>query len=362
MKLTYVGWVGFGNLGDDAIAEAVLTPLQPEEVVYAAHGPSDLPRVIGPGARHRHLLLGGGTAIGRRNWRAIINAAGVVQAWQRPWFMIGAGVEDPGFTGRNSFSGNDELTKWRRTLRRFDRVTVRGPRSAQLLADVDVDAAVVGDPALLLRPQDAIRATGPTGVLGFALGFGDDLWGHAQQRVLDAVTGAALAHVRNSGTVRMIVMNDEDAPAAKHVADAVNLQYPDAASTHRVRTSADFFAALGQCDTLVSQRLHGAVLAAAADIPVIALEYQPKCRDFMASIEQADLCLRCDTVTAAALTEALQLVDATRDARRETTRRLVAGYREALGAELDRIRTVASPTFAREAARARPRTPEHSTS
>ena len=361
MRLAYVGWVGFGNLGDDAIAEAVLPPLAPDEVVYAAHGPADLRRVLGRGAGQRHLLLGGGTAIGRRNWRLVINAAGTVQAWRRPWFMIGAGVEDPGFGGRNSFSGAGELAKWRRTLRRFDRVTVRGPRSAELLAGVGVEAAVVGDPALLLRPDNPrcpVGATG-TGTVGFALGFGDDLWGGAQQRVLDAVTGAAREHVHHGGTVRLLVMNDDDSAAARHVAEAV----PEGAATaHRVHTSAEFFAALAGCDTLVSQRLHGAVLAAAANVPVIGLEYQPKCRDFMASIAQDDLCLRCDTVTAAALTDALRLVDATRDLRRDTISHLVAGYRDALDAELDRIRAVASTPSRKEAARARPRTSEHSVS
>jgi polysaccharide pyruvyl transferase WcaK-like protein len=357
MKLAYVGWVGFGNLGDDAIAEAVLPPLAPEEVVYAAHGPRDLPRVLGTGARDRHLLLGGGTAIGRRNWRAVINAAGLVQAWKRPWFMIGAGVEDPGFAGRNSFSGNDELAKWRRTLARFDRVTVRGPRSAQLLDDVGVNARVVGDPALLLRP--ATTTTGTTGTLGVALGFGDDLWGHGQQRVLDAVAGAARDHMQRGGSVRLLVMNDEDDAAARFVADAVGT----AATTYRTRTSEDFFTALDGCATLISQRLHGAVLAAAANVPVVALEYQPKCRDFMMSIEQDELCLRCDTVTAASLTDALRLVDATRDARRDTIGRRVAGYREALSAELERIRAIADQTDStKDFSRAGPRTPEHSLS
>ncbi len=366
MKLAYVGWVGFGNLGDDAIAEAVLPPLSPDEVVYAAHGPADLRRVIGTGARQRHLLLGGGTAIGRRNWRAIMNFAGAVQARRRPWFMIGAGVEDPGFGGRNSFSGNDELARWRRTLRRFDRVTVRGPRSAELLAGIGVDASVVGDPALLLRPDPAPFATAPTGALGVALGFGDDLWGHAQQRVLDAVASVARDRVRSGGTVRLLVMNDDDTAAAEHIATAANEQQPGSAVVHRVRTSAEFFDALAGCDVLVAQRLHGAVLAAAAEVPVVALEYQPKCYDFMASIDQAELCLRCDTVTAASLTDALRLVEATRDSRRHDLGLRVSTYRTALDAELARIRAVADPSSSsiarKDVTRARSRTHDYSTS
>lgn len=341
MRFAYVGWVGFGNLGDDAIAEALLGELRPDEVVYAAHTMKDLRRALGRGgAGDRHLLLGGGTAIGRRNWRMVLNAAGVTQARRRPWFMIGAGVEDPSFSGRNSFSGRDELRRWRRTLSRFDRVTVRGPRSAELLADVGVEARVVGDPALLLEPAEGPGADGTRGALGVCLGFGDDLWGHAPRRVLDAVTETALRHTASGREVRLLVMNDEDDVAAQHIVDAVDGRYPGSASKHRVGTGAEFFAALDGCHTLVSQRLHGAVLAAAAGVPVIALEYQPKCRDFMASIGQEDLSLRCDTVSADLLTDAMERLDSSRFARVEQIALAVKSYRAALTSELTRISEV----------------------
>ncbi len=343
MRFAYVGWVGFGNLGDDAIAEALLGQLRPDEVVYAAHALKDLPHAVGRGgAGDRHLLLGGGTAIGRRNWRTVLNVAGVAQARRRPWFMIGAGVEDPTFSGRNSFSGRDELHRWRRTLGRFDRVTVRGPRSAELLADVGVEARVVGDPALLLEPADESRADGARSALGLCLGFGDDLWGHAPRRVLDAVTETAVRQADSGREVRLLVMNEEDDAAAQHVVDAVDERHPGSASKHRVGTGAEFFAALDGCHALVAQRLHGAVLAAAAGVPMIALEYQPKCRDFMASIGQDDLSLRCDVVSADLLTDALERLDSSRFARVEQIALAVKSYRAALTGELTRIREVAT--------------------
>ena len=49
MRFAYVGWVGFGNLGDDAIAEALLGQLRPDEVVYAAHTLKDLRHALGRG-------------------------------------------------------------------------------------------------------------------------------------------------------------------------------------------------------------------------------------------------------------------------------------------------------------------------
>lgn len=65
-------------------------------------------------------------------------------------YAIGVGVEDPVFGGRNSGSGNGELKRWAPILSKFRTVSVRGPRSAELLADIGLDVEVSGDPALLL--------------------------------------------------------------------------------------------------------------------------------------------------------------------------------------------------------------------
>jgi hypothetical protein len=76
--------------------------------------------------------------------------------------------------------------------------------------------------------------------------------------------------------------------------------------------------------------------------------------------------LRCDTVTANSLTDALELVEATRDSRRHHLGLRVASYRTALDAELARIRTVADPALSpiarKEITRARPRSHDYSTS
>ena len=78
MTAVYVGWTGRGNLGDDAIAEALLHHI-PD--VASWHVPTDptafagrLLAGAGVGARRRSVLLGGGTVVGRRNWRLLLTA------------------------------------------------------------------------------------------------------------------------------------------------------------------------------------------------------------------------------------------------------------------------------------------------
>ncbi|WP_175616198.1 polysaccharide pyruvyl transferase family protein, partial [Mycobacterium sp. GA-1841] len=175
----YLGWHGRGNLGDDAIYQAVcgqlsgarfvdLPVLSRERLQAVLTGQSRL-------LRRAAQVVGGGTLIGRRHWRRLAGQ-GLTMTDGQGSYAIGAGVEDPIFDGRRSGSGRAELKRWVPLLSRFRVVSVRGPRSAELLGGVGLDVEVVGDPALLLpRPQVVARE----GVIGLNLGFGDDeLWGH----------------------------------------------------------------------------------------------------------------------------------------------------------------------------------------
>ncbi len=54
---------------------------------------------------------------------------------------------------------------------------------------------------------------------------------------------------------------------------------------------------LSNLDLMVGTRLHSIILAAGLGIPVIAIEYAPKIRGFMAEIQQLDYCLALDSLT-----------------------------------------------------------------
>ncbi|HWC81366.1 MAG TPA: polysaccharide pyruvyl transferase family protein [Pseudonocardiaceae bacterium] len=338
--LLYVGWTGQHNLGDDAIADALIPRLPAIEPAHAPYRLGDfLGRIAHGGLRgsaYRALLLGGGTAIGRRNWRLVLSATGATLARSRPWFLVGAGVEDPAFQGVNSFSGNGELTRWRDVLARFDAVTVRGPRSVRLLDSVGVPARMVGDPALLHEPAELPPAREK--LLGINLGYGDDLWGHDHDRVVDAVAGLVreLAGGRD-WRVRAIVVNPADEPSARACLTSAGIG-PDRAEVVVTPTTERFFTAVGECTLLVAERLHALVLAVAAGVPVVGLEYQPKCADFLGSVGAAEHSVRTDQVSATDLVERVTALAEDRPA--ESARLLgeVTILRKSLVAEVERIR------------------------
>lgn len=336
MTAVYVGWTGRGNLGDDAIADALLHHI-PDVAPW--HVPTDPTAFAGRllagasvGARRRSVLLGGGTVVGRRNWRMLLTATSALLARRRPWHLIGVGVEDPAFQGRNSFSDRDELRRWVDVCGWFDRITVRGPRSRELLASVGIDAEIVGDPALLHAPSEPVEPKDR--LLGLNLGFGDDLWGHDHERVLDESAGLVREIVRDGWQARLLVVNLKDLPFATECVERAGVD----AEIRIATTVPDYMAGVADCTVLVAERLHALVLGAAAAVPLVGIEYQPKCADFLASVGSAERSLRTDVVTAGAMIEHVREIADQREAESALLATHVDALRELLLEEVAWIR------------------------
>ncbi|EHB50605.1 polysaccharide pyruvyl transferase [Mycolicibacterium rhodesiae JS60] len=295
--VAYLGFHEKDNLGDDAIYDAVKSQLP--GVAF-----NDVPRlahefVLPPGAALRRarrpstLVMGGGTLVGVRYFRMLARM-GLAVTRNIGKYAIGVGVQDPGYGGRGSGSARGELTKWKPILAGFDSVSVRGPRSVELLAEIGLTAGVTGDPALILpRPDVPVE----DGLIGVNLGYGDDLWGHDPAGVAEQV-GVAVRELAARGHRFVgILMNPGDRKWVEVAFSDVRadiLLPPDAASAARE---------FARCSAAIVCRLHAGILAALSDTPVISLEYQPKCRDFALSIDDEGSLIRTDEVTGAAVVD-----------------------------------------------------------
>lgn len=330
--VAYLGFHEKDNLGDDAIYDAVKSQLP--GVVF-----NDVPRlahefVFPPSAalerarRPSTLVMGGGTLVGVRYFR-LLARLGLAVTKNIGKYAIGVGVQDPGYGGRGSGSGRSELTKWKPILAGFDSVSVRGPRSVELLADIGLTAQVTGDPALILpRPEVPVS----DGLIGLNLGYGDDLWGHDPAGVAEQV-GIAVRELAGRGHRFVgILMNPSD---RKWVEMAFAGVQADILVPADAVTAAREF---GRCSAAIVCRLHAGILAALADTPVVSLEYQPKCRDFALSIDDEGSLIRTDRVTGAAVVDRVlnSLADAT--AIRATKRAAVDRLRTQLDAEYSALR------------------------
>jgi polysaccharide pyruvyl transferase WcaK-like protein len=286
--VAYLGWHGRGNLGDDAIYDAVRLQLTGATFLHLPRFPYEIIAATATGLnrqlRRSAQVVGGGTLVGRRDWRRWVTR-GLALTSGNGSYAIGVGVEDPVFVGRRSGSANEELKRWAPVLSQFHTVSVRGPRSAELLSDIGLNVEVSGDPALLLpRPQLAPEEA----LIGVNLGFGDDLWGHDPQMVTDEMSCAIRQLSRRGYRFVGVLMNRGDrrwTEAALRDISADIVAPADAESAARE---------LARCSVAIVSRLHASILAALSGTPVISLEYQPKCRDFALSIDDERSLLRTD--------------------------------------------------------------------
>jgi polysaccharide pyruvyl transferase WcaK-like protein len=278
--------------------------------------------------RYGTQLIGGGTLVGRRTWRRFVNH-GMALTRDNGSYAIGVGVEDPVFGGRNSGSGRDELKRWAPILSEFRIVSVRGPRSAELLSEIGLTVEVSGDPALLLpRPEVAPE----DGLIGVNLGFGDDLWGHDPAKLASEMSGAVRRLSSQGYHFVGILMNPGDKrwTAAALNGIAADIVLPaDASAAARE---------LARCSVAIVSRLHAGILASLSDTPVISLEYQPKCRDFALSVDDERSLIRTDKLTSAAVVDRVGSALADSSNIRIKTRTAVARLRQRLRAEYSALK------------------------
>lgn len=286
----YVGWQGEGNLGDEAMFQAhrelfpgltfVGVPTSATRV---------LTRVVGsaPWARCQAVCLGGGTLVGNGHFRAALENA--LAGWpEPPRFTLGVGVEDPAYRGGRRRGVVEELERWRILLAEFDHVGVRGPLSQSVLAGLDVESDVVGDPALALRfparpPDD--------GLIGLNVGLVDDQWGDDPTAFLRQTEELARGLLDDGWRILLVPTFAPDWTLQQQLAAELGEGVDVARRGLGVPGLVD---ELARCQLVIAHKLHAAVLAATVEVPAIALEYRPKCRDFQESVGRGAYVMRTD--------------------------------------------------------------------
>lgn len=300
-RLAYIsGCVGGHNLGDEVLPHAMGALFSPFSLV-----PFRGERSIAWINRISHSVqggvLGGGTLInsGRHHLECMDKSTRLLPNV----FVFGSGIRDPDFW-RQYDNWEDNRRDWADVLKRCEFVGVRGPISAGLLEDVGVSAEIVGDPALAffdgtraLDYQDSELCLGLN--VGQSLG---NVWGSEDHIIRQYVILARKA--RECGwRVTWFVVCPEDLEATKRVAEEsstsqdIFLEYCSAERYMEKARKMTLFAGM---------KLHATVLAICAGVPSLMIEYRPKCRDFMQSVNLEEATIRSDVFLGAEAFEMLQ--------------------------------------------------------
>jgi polysaccharide pyruvyl transferase WcaK-like protein len=226
------------------------------------------------------LILGGGTILG--NLKTFVLDPNFVRQLQVPVCLMGTGIRDQG----RAFIDEELREPLADLLAICAPAGVRGQLSVDFLQASGLgtrNVSVIGDTALALQwPSQPTRGIGvnirprPEG--------GQETTIEMMQQVLRT---DALA---DFGPVEFFSCHDkwDLAPAAELGVPIVPYDGAEA-----------FLTRLAGYDLVISERLHGAVLAHALGRPAVQLSYERKCHDYMNAMDCGDLCL--DTRDPAAL-------------------------------------------------------------
>lgn len=288
-SVDYVGWIGHGNMGDEALVQVTRMLLPMYELI-----PYNSYRFL-QNQSHRILpcldnqcskitIFGGGTLLPDDI------------TWVKPGkynYLFGAGVKHPLFlnTPYNRFDENilKRLKKFN-----FRLAGVRDFSSRGLLKKWGIESEVVGDPCLSFRPSQHIRREEKR--IAVNLGCDGYLWGVRQDRVLRELVDFCKKLKSTGYEPVLIPLSENDFFSVNELSTKTDV--PIFKEWFNVRSLIDFIAS---CKALIGERLHSLVFSSAAGTPFIGLEYRPKCHDFSASIGFSEYSIRTDRVSTAQL-------------------------------------------------------------
>lgn len=320
--IRYVGWTGRSNLGDEAMLRAVA------DVLF------DWARVDVEGEGGDLLMLGGGTLINRGYLRALRP----LDSPRRERVVFGTGVANPDYWGKPK----EPVSEWIAFLESCAFVGVRGPISAELLDRWGMrrEVEVIGDPALSLRPSPEVSVVDGRVVVcpAWARGL---LWGGSDSDVIAAFS-QLIESLRGKGhevwALSAFPGDDTHIIDMMRRADVPDLPY---LAAHDDPQAALDLAASAQL--VVAERLHGAVLAAAAGTVPVMVEYRPKLRDFAQSLDLEGLVIKTDALSGGGLIELAHAALSDRDTHAAAMKTRVEEYRSRQRQAATRIRSLLEP-------------------
>jgi polysaccharide pyruvyl transferase WcaK-like protein len=269
--ITYVGFTGRANLGDEAIMAAV-AQLLPAFDIRREH-----PDPVA-------LMVGGGTIINSKKY--YLTRVLREERPGLPIFTFAPGVRDPAFWGVT-----EPMDEWMAVFRSAESVTVRGPDSARHLQTLGWpgEVHVIGDPALSLIPREVEKAASE--VIVAPLNTDGNLFGGRDAQVLSALATECERLADLGMTVTLMSSFPED--------DRWILEME-----RMIDRPVNYFCGYASLDAtlvriagaslVVGERLHASILAAAMRTPFVAVAYRPKTLDFVRSINAEHLAVTTD--------------------------------------------------------------------
>ncbi|WP_417370992.1 polysaccharide pyruvyl transferase family protein [Gelidibacter japonicus] len=289
-RAIYVGCTGHGNLGDEAILKAITMMLGKDfylyEISYAKPSSGKYLRKLiirNPD----FIIIGGGTIIRKgtnESYLKIINDS--IKLWPNAKIaVLGPGVAEPYFANFIGFP--IDVEGWKDLLNKAVYISVRGLRSKNLLNSwfLNGNVNILHDPAIWFTRNDFERKGKQKRIgLNFA-DIGNRIYGKNQDLIKQFALELVSALKANGWSIFLYPTTKSD---MAFMLEDIGLKDIEGMTKHynytNLEKSLDFLESL---DIFIGQRLHSIIFSATVSTPFFALEYEPKTKDFLETINMA---------------------------------------------------------------------------
>jgi len=278
-SIEYIGCPAL-NLGDQALL-SVIQSIFPNIIL---NWPSE--RFLKMERKKKRLasMLGGGTLIEPGQWgNQFYDKFDRSLESHGRGIVFGTGVANLLFPSYADEYRKDpkRYLKWRSLLNKCNYVGVRGPQSKETLAELGVEAEIIGDPVCsLVQPREFWQPISDH--LGINIGHGGGtIWGDRNQ-LISEVTKFISDATKQGWKIEFFVLTDGDLIMTQKVAAKAGIRNP---VIHcECRNAKNYLNQVRRMNVFIGMKLHSVILAMCALVPSIMMEYRPKCLDFMTSM------------------------------------------------------------------------------
>ena len=274
--------VGYRNLGDEVIWHATKNAFLPLRLSLNQRPSKWFIRRLFQDLGQRDLaILGGGTLIGD-NLRDGTNPfredfAELAQRCRKSVaFGTGVGVLLP------DASRNAWLKEWQPILSRCSYIGVRGPDSVESLRYIDIKAEMLGDAACLVAKEPGFWQPRKK-LLGLNVGMTPGRPEMPMDQYVKIMSEVIKSRINEGWKVEILLVLPDDEAIAQQVVQAVGS--PDLSVHSFYLDGEQYLQHVRKMQAFIGIKLHSVVLAMCAGVPSIMIEYAPKCRDFMKSMD-----------------------------------------------------------------------------
>ncbi len=351
MRVLISGYYGYGNVGDEAVLEAIVGGFLRQDPTLKITVLSAAPEMTA----HFYKVK----AIGRYSWFNFL-----VEMIKTDVFISGGGTLFQDSSSNRSFwyyigqvllakllfkkvmvfaQGFGPLTgRINRliaalALKRLNVITVRDEESKKKMSEIGVDPnkiTVTADPTFLLSNPSSVEGRKVLALEGVATNkplLGVSVRGLPKKKGIELPFYRALAEMLDSfaeknghQVVFLLLHCPED---MRETSKVINFMSHKSNVIYKICSPQEMLSVISQCDFLIGMRLHALIFAVKSIVPAFGLSYDPKVKSFMDSVGSP--CVTVDeTVDRARLEKLVEAQFAIRDASKKMLEKVLIHLRE----------------------------------